>query len=65
MFALADPGGGAAGAPPQQDPILLFSHMFLPKSAHIGGQRPPPQRFGVPQWEILDPLLGHFGIAKK
>ena len=28
-------------APPQQDPILSFLHMFLPKSAHIG-QCPPP-----------------------
>ena len=34
-------GGGRAGArPPLQDPILLFSHTFLLKSAHIGGQNP-------------------------
>ena len=41
---------GAAGASllPQQDPILSFSHVFLPKSAPVGGQRPP-------QREILDP----------
>ena len=24
------------------DPILSLSHMFLPKSAHVGGRRPPP-----------------------
>ena len=34
-------GGGTAGAP-QQDPMLSFSHMFLPKSTHIGGRCPPP-----------------------
>ena len=37
--------GGSRGAPPahppQQDPILSFLHTFLPKSAHIGGRRPP------------------------
>ena len=32
--------GGADGAP-QQDPILSFLHTFLPKSAHVGGWRPP------------------------
>ena len=26
---------------PQQDPILSFSHTFLPKSTHIGGWYPP------------------------
>ena len=43
--ALADLGG-AAGAPPppQQDQFLLFSHMFLPKSVHVGGWRPPMGR---------------------
>ena len=43
--SLADPGG-AAGAPPQQDPILSFSHTFLPKSTHVGGRCPP--RLGAP-----------------
>ena len=32
--------------PPQQDPILSFSHIFLLKSAHVGGRR--PQRLGTP-----------------
>ena len=33
---------GAGGAPPsQQYPIISFSHAFLPKSAHVGGRRPP------------------------
>ena len=27
--------------PPQQDPILSFLHMFLPKRAHFGGHCPP------------------------
>ena len=44
--------------PPQQDPFLSFSHMFLLKSVRIGGRHPsngsvPPP----PQWEILDPPL--------
>ena len=49
--------GGSRGAlparappPPQQDPFLSFSHMFLLKSVRIGGRRPP-------QREILDPPL--------
>ena len=42
--------------PPQQDPILSFSHMFLPKSTHIGGRHPPTAR-RPPQREILDPPL--------
>ena len=53
--------GGSRGAPPartppKQDPILSFSHPFLPKSAHVGGQCPPTAPY-PPQWEILDPLL--------
>ena len=41
LLSLADPRGGALLVlDPQQDPILLFSHTFLPKSAHIGGQAP-------------------------
>ena len=33
---------GRAGArPPIQDPILLFSHTFSLKSAHVGDQNPP------------------------
>ena len=48
-----------AHAPPQQDPILSFSHMFLPKSTHVGGRCPPPR-------EILDPplpLVSTAGVA--
>ena len=40
MEALADLGGRARRTPPLWDPILLFSHTFSPKSAHIGGPRP-------------------------
>ena len=39
--SLADPGGAAGARPPQQDPFLSFSHMFLPKSVCVGGRRPP------------------------
>ena len=38
---LGNPGGAASTPSPQQDPILSFSHMFLLKSTHIGGQHPP------------------------
>ena len=42
------------GAPPayapQQDPILSFSHMFLPKSAHVRG-RHPTNGSVPPQWK--------------
>ena len=31
----------ACPPPPPQDPIPLFSHTFLLKSAHVGGPRPP------------------------
>ena len=41
--------------PPQRDPILSFSHTFLPKNARIGGRRPSPTDRRPPQWEILDP----------
>ena len=37
LLPLVDPTGSA----PQQDPTILFSHMFMPKSAHIRGQPPP------------------------
>ena len=48
------------GAPPecapQQDPILSFLHMILPKSSHVGGWC--PSNSSAPrQWEILDPSL--------
>ena len=46
--------GGVPGArPPLWDPILSFSHTFSPKSAHVGGPRPPLR-------EILDPPLQCF-----
>ena len=51
--------GAPPAPPPQQDQFLSFSHMFLPKSIHIGGRRPPPQLVGAPQWEILDPPLNY------
>ena len=42
ICALADLGGGGVpGARPLWDPILSFSHTFSPKSAHVGGPRPP------------------------
>ena len=45
------------GVPPhQQDPILLFLHMFSPKST-CRRLVPPPTRVGAPQREILDMLL--------
>ena len=34
-------GGGLPAHDPLQDPILLFSHTFSLKSAHVGGQNPP------------------------
>ena len=37
---LADPGAPPACAP-QQDPILSFSHVFLPKSVRVGDWHPP------------------------
>ena len=43
-------------APPQQDQILSFLHMFSPKSACVGGWR-PLQRGLVP------PLMGNPGSA--
>ena len=48
--------------PPQQDQILLFLHMFSPKSACVGGWHPLQQGLAPPQWEILDlPLfIGEF-----
>ena len=48
-------GGSRKGVPdtrPPWDPILSFLHTFSPKSAHVGGPRPPP-----PPQEILDPPL--------
>ena len=37
-------GGRRRRPPPQQDQILSFSHMFLPKSTHVGGWHPPTAR---------------------
>ena len=48
LLSLADPRGGHhQHAPPQRDPILSFSYMFLPKSARIGGWH-PSQRLSAP-----------------
>ena len=54
-FALADLGG-VLGARPLRDPILSFLHTVLPKSAHIGGPR-PPNGSTPPLREIPDPPL--------
>ena len=43
--------------PPQQDQILLFLHMFSPKSACVGGWRPLQRGLAPPQREVLDPPL--------
>ena len=48
-------GGAASAPPPQQDPILLFSHTFLPKSICIEGRRP--------QWVGAPPPTGNPGSA--
>ena len=52
IFVIGGSRSGAAGIhPPQWDPILSFSHTFLPKS---NGQRSAlPQQIG-PLWEIQD-----------
>ena len=56
LYALADLGWGVSGARPiLRDPILLFSHTFLLKSARVRGPRPP--NGSMPPWEILDPPL--------
>ena len=65
-YSLADPGGTTGTPPPpQQDPILSFSHTFSPKSTRIRGQC-TPQWLGAPRWEILDPprLLPVFQICQ-
>ena len=36
VYAVADLHTKVSGAPPQQDQILLFLHMFSPKSACVG-----------------------------
>ena len=45
------------GAPPQQDPILSFSHTFPPQSSPVGSRRPTQLLDTPPEWEILDPQL--------
>ena len=59
-LSLADLGGVPGARPlPPWDPILPFSHTFLPKSTLIRGPRPPPPPNGStpsPR-EILDPPL--------
>ena len=61
-FTVVDPGGAAGSPispPPERDPILSYLHLFLPKSAHIGGRRPTNGSEPY-QWEILDPQLVDF-----
>ena len=48
-MSLADPGGHRQCVPPQQDPILSFSHMFSPKSTHVRGRHPPMARCPPPK----------------
>ena len=48
--------GRARCTPLLWDPILLFSHTFLAKSAHVGGPRPPTGARPHLR-EILDPPL--------
>ena len=53
-------GGGVPAHAPLQDPILSFSHTFSLKSAHVGGQTPPPPKWvhaPPPLRKILDPAL--------
>ena len=62
--ALADPKGGAAGAPPplrMGSNSIIFAYVFTEKHPH---RRlvPPPQRLGAPQREILDPPLQCFSL---
>ena len=46
--------------PPPLNGIQFFRfRMFLPKSAHIRGRHPPPQRLSAPQWEILETSMIH------
>ena len=49
-------GGACPAHAPPWDPILSFSHTFLPKSAHVGGPCPPNGCMPL-LWEILDPPL--------
>ena len=53
--ALADPEGRRRCAPPQQDQFLLFSHIFSPKSVHIGDWHPS-------EW-VGTPPMGNPGSA--
>ena len=51
------------GARPPRNPILLFSHTFSRKIAHVKGPRPPPTGPRPPQQEILDPPLQTFCLC--
>ena len=56
VLLLADPRGASGACVDQWDPILSFSHAFLPKSTLIRGRHPPMDQ--RPQWEIMDhPLV--------
>ena len=54
--ALADPGRAplAHTPPPQQDPFLSFSHMFLLKSVCVRDWCPHNRLVSPPQRETLD-----------
>ena len=61
--ALADLGGRARRTPPLWDPILSFSHTFSPKSAHVGGPRPPPTgNPGSATVRYINYVLIHFKV---
>ena len=62
--------GGSRGAcpvhiPPPWDPILSFSHTFSPKSAHVGGPRPPPYgKSWIRHCIWMNPgLVNHFRVG--
>ena len=56
--AMADLQTKVSGTPsPQQDQNLSFLHVFLPKSAHVGGWRPLQRGLAPHKREILDPPL--------
>ena len=68
--------GGSMGhrqraPPPQQDPILLFSHIFLPKSTRTGGQCPSPPMSRCPldgkswicHWYLNEIHMQHIPLA--
>ena len=61
MITLPDPGGHPQCVPPQQDPILLFWHMFLPKNIRVRGRHPPTGKSWIRHWiSHASTLLANF-----